>query len=112
MKGTDIHSKRASKRRKMESTRPTYLSRTELLELDQDQLVGKILIRMTPWQLETRCTRNVMHLVLSEQQRSIPLWSNPAVHTLLGKGPRFIPKLDPYPRRKCNELAPDLDTGW
>ena len=59
MKGTDIHSKRASKRRKVESTRPTYLSRTELLELDHDQLVGTILVRMTPWQLETRCTRNV-----------------------------------------------------
>jgi hypothetical protein len=32
------------------------------------------------------------HFVLSEQQRSDPLWSNPAMHTLLGKDPRFIPK--------------------
>jgi hypothetical protein len=60
--------------------------------MDHDQLVGKILMRMTPWQFETRCTRNVVHFVLSEQQRCDPLWSNPAVHTLLGKGPRFIPK--------------------
>jgi hypothetical protein len=69
-----------------------YLSQADLLEMDHDQLVGKILMRMTPWQFETRCTRNVVHFVLSEQQRSDPLWSNPAVHTLLGKGPRFIPK--------------------
>ncbi len=78
-----------------------YLSQADLLEMDHDQLVGKILIRMTPWQFETRCTRNVVHFVvvhyvvhfvLSEQQRSDPLWSNPAVYTLLGKGPRFIPK--------------------
>jgi hypothetical protein len=69
-----------------------YLSQTDLLEMDHDQLVGKILMRMTPWQFETRCTRNVVHFILSEQQRSNPIWSNPAVHTLLGKGPRFIPK--------------------
>jgi len=69
-----------------------YLSQADVLEMDHDQLVGKILMRMTPWQFETRCTRNVVHFVLSEQQRSNPLWSNPAVHTLLGKGPRFIPK--------------------
>jgi hypothetical protein len=60
--------------------------------MDHDQLVGKILTRMTPWQLETRCTRNVVHFILSEQQRCNPIWSNPAVHTLLGKGPCFIPK--------------------
>jgi hypothetical protein len=28
-----------------------YLSQTDLLEMDHDQLVGKILMRMTPWQL-------------------------------------------------------------
>ncbi len=99
------------------STWPTYLSRskttrTELLELDQDQLVGKILMRMTPWQLETRCNRNVNNLVLSEQQRSIPLWSNPAVHTLLGKGNCFIPKARPLSMTEVKKLAPDLDTGW
>ena len=69
-----------------------YLSQADLLEMDHDQLVGKILMRMTPWQFETRCTRNVVHFVLSEQQRCHPLWSNPAVHTLLGKGPRFYTK--------------------
>jgi hypothetical protein len=90
--GDDTLSRRASKRRRLESTRPMYLSQADLLEMDRDQLVGKILMRMTPWQFETRCTRNVVHFVLSEQQRSNALWSNPAVHTLLGKGPRFIPK--------------------
>jgi hypothetical protein len=102
--------KRASKRRKVESTLPTNLSRTELLELDQDQLVGKILMRIIQWQLETPRTRNVMHL--SQKQRSIPLWSNPAVHTLLGKGPQCIPKLDLYLQWKCKKLAPHLATGW
>ena len=93
--GVDTLSRRTSKRRKLESTRPMYLSQAELLEMDHDQLVGKILMRMTPWQFETRCTRNVVHFILSEQQRSNPIWSNPAVHTLLGKGPRFIPKARP-----------------
>ena len=92
MMGVGTLSSRTSKRRKLESTRPMYLSQTDLLEMDHDQLVGKILMRMTPWQFETRCTRNVVHFILSEQQRSNPIWSNPAVHTLLGKGPRFIPK--------------------
>ena len=30
----------------------------DLFEKDQDQLVDEILMRMTPWQLETRCTPN------------------------------------------------------
>jgi hypothetical protein len=98
MMGTDIHSKSASKRQKVESTRPTYLSRTELLELDQDQLVGNILMRMTPWQPETRCTRNVMHLVLSESKGASPYGAIQqciVLHTLLGKGPCFMPKASP-----------------
>lgn len=49
-------------------------------------------MRMTPRQLETRCTHNKVHFVLSEQQRWNPFWSQPATLTLLGKGPRFIPK--------------------
>ena len=49
-------------------------------------------MRMTPRQLETRCTHNRVHFVLTEQQRCDPLWNHPATLTLLGKGPRFIPK--------------------
>ena len=49
-------------------------------------------MRMTPRQLETRCTLNKVHFVLSEQQRRNPFWSQPATLTLLGRGPRFIPK--------------------
>ena len=83
------------KRRKVESKRPTYLSRADIREKSQDQLVGEILLRMTPRQFETRCTQNNVHLVLSEQQGVNPLWSSPAVKSLLGKGPRFIPKARP-----------------
>ena len=49
-------------------------------------------MRMTPRQFETRCTYNKVHFVLSEQQRRNPFWSQPATLSLLGKGPRFIPK--------------------
>ena len=49
-------------------------------------------MRMTPRQLENRCTRNKVHFVLSEQQRRNPFWSQPATIALLGKGPKFIPK--------------------
>jgi len=49
-------------------------------------------MRMKPRQFESRCTLNKVHLVLSEQQRLNPFWSQPATLSLLGKGPRFIPK--------------------
>ena len=80
------------KRRKFGPQRPNFLSRQDLLDMDQDQLVGKILMRMTPRQFETRCTLNKVHFVLSDQMMQNPIWSQPAVLTLLGKGPKFIPK--------------------
>ena len=83
------------KRRKLGPQRPNYLSRQDLLAMDQDQLVGKILMRMTPRQFETRCTLNKVHFVLSDQLMQNPIWSQPAVLTLLGKGPKFIPKARP-----------------
>ena len=49
-------------------------------------------MRMTPRQFETRCTHNMVHFVLCEQQRQNPFWSQPATLALLGKGPKFIPK--------------------
>ena len=45
-----------------------------------------------PQQLETRYTLNKVHFVLLEQQRRNPFLNQPAKLTLLGKGPRFIPK--------------------
>ena len=63
--------------------------------MDQDQLVGKILMRMTSRQFETQCTLNKVHFVLSDQLMQNPIWSQPAVLTLLGKGPKFIPKARP-----------------
>ena len=86
---------RLRKRRKIEPKRPTYLSRAKLLELDHDQLVGEIYMRMTPSQFETRCSHNKVHFVLSERHRSNPLWNNSAVISLLAKGPDFIPKPRP-----------------
>jgi len=49
-------------------------------------------MRMTPRQRETRCTHYMVHFVLNEQQRRSPFWSQPATLTLMGKGPKFIPK--------------------
>lgn len=82
----------ARKRRRTGPARATYLARADLLEKDIDQLVDKVLMRMTPWQLETRCNHNLVHFVLTEQQRRNPLWNQPTTLTLLGKTPRFIPK--------------------
>ncbi len=44
---------RHRKRRKIEPKRPTYLSCAKLLELDHDQLVGEIYMRMLPSQFRT-----------------------------------------------------------
>ena len=46
-------------------------------------------------QLETRCTLDKVHFVLSEQQRRNPFWSQPATFTLQDsdKGQRVIPKV-------------------
>ena len=49
-------------------------------------------MRMTPRQFETRCTHNLVHFVLCEQQRRNPFWCQPAAIALLGMGPKFIPK--------------------
>jgi hypothetical protein len=72
--------------------RATYVSRADVQELDLDQIVGKILMRMTPRQFETRCTHNKVHFILSDEHRYNTLWNETATLTLLGKGPRFIPK--------------------
>ena len=72
--------------------RSTYVSRADVQELDLDQIVGKILMRMTPRQFETRCTHNKVHFILSDEHRCNTLWNETATLTLLGKGPRFIPK--------------------
>ena len=76
--GDALQSERARKRRYAGPARPTYIPRADLLEKDQSQLVDEILMRMTPRQLETRCTHNKVHFLLSEQQRCNPFWSQPA----------------------------------
>ena len=98
---------RLRKRQKIEPKRPTYLSRAKLLELDHDQLVGEIYMRMTPSQFETRCSHNKVHFVLSERHRSNPLWNNSAVISLLAKGPDFIPKPRPL-ATIIWEFAPEM----
>lgn len=70
----------------------TYIQRTDLLKKDNDQIVCDILMRMTPRQLETRCTNNKVHFVLNAQQKENSFWTQPATLSLLGKGPKFIPK--------------------
>lgn len=54
--------------------------------------MGEAFLRMTPRQLETRCTWNKVHFVLNEQLGRNPFWTQPSTLTLLGKGPKFIPK--------------------
>ena len=63
------------KRQRFGPQRPNYLSRQDLLDMDQDQLVGKILMRMTPRQFKTRCTLDKVHFVLSDQLMQDPIWS-------------------------------------
>ena len=46
------------KRRVPGPRKATYISREDTEELSHDQLVDKVLTRMTPGQLETRCTHN------------------------------------------------------
>jgi hypothetical protein len=70
-----------------------YVSQADTMKLSHDQLVDKVLMRMTPRTFETRCTHNKVHFVLNEQERCNPLWSQSSTLTLLGKGPRFIPKV-------------------
>jgi len=88
----EIRSSKRSCTRKFGSTRPMYVSRADLLEKDDDQIVSEILMRMTPRQLETRCTRNKVHFVLNKQQKENLFWTQPATLSLLGKRPKFIPK--------------------
>ncbi len=96
--GDASQSESARKRRHVGPLRPTYIQRADLLEKDHesdwihDQLVGEVLMRLTPRQCETRCSHNMVHFVLCEQQRLNPFWSQPATLALLGKGPKFIPR--------------------
>jgi hypothetical protein len=66
------------KRRSAGSKKATYISQADTLKLSHDQLVDKVLMRMTPRQFETRCTHNKVHFVLNEQDTCNPLWSQPA----------------------------------
>ena len=68
-----------------------HIPRADLLEKDLDELVGEVLSRMTPEQIELRCTHNKVHFVLSDQHQLDPIWSRPETRTLLGKGPKFTP---------------------
>ena len=86
------HSDKAHKRQRVEPSRPTYLSRAKLSELNHYLRVGEIFMRMIPGQFEIRCAHNLVHFILAEQHRDNPLWRNPSVLSLLGKGPAFIPK--------------------
>jgi hypothetical protein len=73
--GDTFQSERPHKRRRVGPFRPTYIQRADLLGKDQDQIVGKILMRMTPHQCKSRCTHNMVHFVLCEQQRQNPFWT-------------------------------------
>ena len=73
--------------RKRKYRPPTYMSRADLMEKSHEQLVRDIILRMTPRQLESRCTHNKVHFLLSESERKNPLWNQPSTISLLGKGP-------------------------
>ena len=62
------------------------------MEKSHEQLVRDIILRMTPRQLESRCTHNKVHFLLSESERKNPLWNQPSTISLLGKGPKFTIK--------------------
>ena len=68
-----------------------HIPQAELLEKDLDELVGEVLSRMTPEQIELRCTHNKVHFVLSDQDSLDPIWSKPKNMILLGKDPKFTP---------------------
>jgi len=67
---------------------------------NRDQIIGEIFMRMTPRQLETRCIRNKVHMVLDEQLGQNPCWYQPSMLSLLGKAPKFIPKASSLSSRK------------
>ena len=77
---------------RMDPKRSTYIPQADLMVKDRDQIAGEIFMRMTPRQLETRCTRNKVHMVFDELPRQNPCWCQPSMLSLLGKGPKFIPK--------------------
>ena len=83
--------------------RPTHIPRADLRGKDCDHIAGEIFMRMTPRQLETRCTRNMVHFVLDEQTRRYSFWTQPSTLSLLGKGPKFI--------LKANALSPSEVSG-
>ena len=68
----------------MDPKRPTYIPQADLMVKDRDQIAGEIFMRMTPRQLETRCTRNEVHMVFDKLLRQNPCSS---MLSLLGKGP-------------------------
>ena len=65
-------------------------------------------MRMTPKQLETRCTHNVVYCLFDEQQRHNPLWRRPEALSLLGRGPKFIPKARPLLKSEVQEACARL----
>jgi hypothetical protein len=71
-------------------------------------------MRMTPRQLETRCTHNRLHFVLTAwSSRGVTLSGIIRLLSLyLAKGRVLYRRQGVYPQRKCAELAPDWATGW
>ena len=98
----------AKRRRYPRPMRLLYISQKDLRDKDSDLIVNEVLMRMTPRQLETRCTHNKVHMVLSEQHRRLPFWSNPATISLLGKGPKFIPKAHSLSSKEIFEACAKL----
>ena len=66
-------------------------------------------MRMTPRQLETRCTRNKVHFVLDEQLSRNPFWCQPSTLSVLGKGPKFIPKAKTLSSREVLDACARLN---
>ena len=88
---------------------PTYFTRAELMEKSHDQLVRDIVLRMTPRQLELRCTHNKVHFVLTESERKNPLWSQPGTIALLGKGPKFTIKANTLAIKEVRDACAKLN---
>ena len=78
------------------------------MERSHEQLVEDIIMRMTPQQLEARCTNNKVHFVLNEAERKNPIWSQAGTISLLGKGPKFILKAKSLSSTEAREAGDKL----